>query len=96
MKARVILGKFHTLNTVSGWAESRYSELDINLIQTDYYLESIVDNFGNLAEKYDLQNITGALVVTGSGDYKHIWVTWDRAPYSIYARYCSARVYLYN
>lgn len=95
MKARVILGKFHSLETIDKWAVERYGN-DVCLIQTDYDLESIVDHFGTMGEKYDLNNITGALVVTRDGDYAHIWVTWDRRPYSIYADYCSARVYLYS
>lgn len=95
MKARIILGKFHSLNTIDKWAVARYGN-DVSLVQTDYDLESIVGHFGTLGTKHDLNNITGALVVIGNGDYVHIWVTWDRAPYSIYANYRSARVYLYN
>lgn len=36
---------------------------------------------------FDREDITGALVQVGDGDYSEVWITTSHKPYDIYAMY---------
>jgi hypothetical protein len=95
MKARIIFGKtYRSSDQIESWCNSRgLQSIYIQPYSDD--LEYIVDYFGDLGKRYNLSDITGAIVVVEDGDYAHIWVTWDSRPYLLDTDYLKVRLYLY-
>lgn len=64
----------------------RYLEDDIyTYISTDYDLEAVLEFVGLPDE--DKEDITGAVVLVGDGDYDAVWLTESPRPYDLTATY---------
>lgn len=94
MRAQITIGlAARTPEQIDRWCDS-HSIVEPSLLLNSQDIDAIKDYFGDKGKAYGIDEITGALAVIDNGDYSHIWITWDRAPYSSSAIYHKATLRL--
>lgn len=96
MKAKIVLGRnWVTSASIERYANTQKLSHALVYVTDSQELARIVEDFGALGKNHDLDSITGAFVIVDNGDYAHIWITWDSAPYLTSADYQHVKLVLY-